>query len=726
MMRDEKRGLRLRKAKGSTDEDRSIFWADEGFSTVGVVLALLITLSLIFSAAQVYELNTTSAEVQEVADAAALAAENTVGEFYIVVTICDAITFTFSLTMLAALGLGIVCACIPPTAGLSKGFMDAAAKIKKARDSFYDSVQKSLDSLQKALPFIASAKAQQVLFANSGTDSGGAAYFGVAILAPWQSEESEALSFDESDEALESAEAEHEDLSDKASQAEQTAQEANKWKEQGYQHDSGSKDAYCMYERAAHLAGMDGQDNPYFSSVDTWSFKDALSRAQRYYQKRYEQERPKGSSTDEQANSALRKQFYAYAVEEVGKGYVNETESSFDANFPLLPKNTDEMRATSLYTNPIYPKTVNVQGLMTMHAWSGCPGMAGAQAAGTGSIQEMDGNAAFTTCPYCEFAPSSMGKVAAASSNIDNGFEYHYNEVAHAASEYEKARNAFDPLSLEVRQTATDLFDKLADGFSEACMKRIEVLPPGHWGAVALVASSGAAPTHFPSSFISGSTSESLGTRVALSAATLVRETSDEGKNVITSFLDGLVAQNGGFGAAKMVLELWSGLLGVYASGQEALSTAIEQVLGDIPLASASGLGTWAADGFEKLVSEVGFEAPDLSAKKAVLVNSYHVLEADDSGFSAALLSAKSAVSEYGGGIQGAISAIEGSAQDAIDSLTTDFEIATIVLLDGVVEIPITLSLPSFVSEGLTGMLHQGISQLSGIAGSWTGVRQWE
>ena len=66
----------------------SLFWAEEGFSTVGMVLALLISISLIFAAARVYEINSCSSRVQEVADAAALAAENTVGEFYLVAGIC--------------------------------------------------------------------------------------------------------------------------------------------------------------------------------------------------------------------------------------------------------------------------------------------------------------------------------------------------------------------------------------------------------------------------------------------------------------------------------------------------------------------------------------------------------------------------------------------------------------------------------------------------------------
>ncbi len=170
-----------------TPARQSFFWqerSDEGFSTVGMVLALLISLSLIFTCAKVYEVNTVSAQVQETADAAALAAENVVGEFYIVVTICDAVTFTLSLTALVVMGIGVVCACIPPTAALSKGLIDASAKINKARDSFYDSAQKSLETLQKALPFIATVKAQQVMAANSS--EGSSNFYGIVVLAPWE------------------------------------------------------------------------------------------------------------------------------------------------------------------------------------------------------------------------------------------------------------------------------------------------------------------------------------------------------------------------------------------------------------------------------------------------------------------------------------------------------------------------------------------------------------
>ena len=47
------------------------FHDEEGMTTVGMVLSLLVTLALVFSAGQAYRVGSASSEVQNVADAAA-------------------------------------------------------------------------------------------------------------------------------------------------------------------------------------------------------------------------------------------------------------------------------------------------------------------------------------------------------------------------------------------------------------------------------------------------------------------------------------------------------------------------------------------------------------------------------------------------------------------------------------------------------------------------------
>ena len=51
--------MRLKRKSG-----RGAFWDDDGgFSTLGMAVALLVTLSLVFSAAQVYRVSSASADI---------------------------------------------------------------------------------------------------------------------------------------------------------------------------------------------------------------------------------------------------------------------------------------------------------------------------------------------------------------------------------------------------------------------------------------------------------------------------------------------------------------------------------------------------------------------------------------------------------------------------------------------------------------------------------------
>ena len=142
---------------------RDVLFEKDGFSTLGMVVALLVTLSLLFSAARVYRVSSASADIQNVADAAALAAENEVAEFMIVVRVCDAVVLSLSLTGLASYGLGIVALCVPGAAGVGEKLIEMGGKVMDARDAFADKAANGLNQLQKALPFLAAANAGGVV-----------------------------------------------------------------------------------------------------------------------------------------------------------------------------------------------------------------------------------------------------------------------------------------------------------------------------------------------------------------------------------------------------------------------------------------------------------------------------------------------------------------------------------------------------------------------------------
>lgn len=217
----------------------------------------------------------------------------------------------------------------------------------------------------------------------------------------------------------------------------------------------------------------------------------------------------------------------------MAQAYVDDTGDSFKANFPHLPKNTEEMKNTTMYTSVLFP----ISGGNCMHAYSECPGCGGMS--GYGTLAQLD-SGSFTTCSYCKFSSSSLGSVAAASTSIDNGFEYHYKIVEEASKDYQKAMEESAPLKKKIKNFADGIFTKFKDLIKDIFNKRIYAKPPGSYGAIALAINTNSAPASkgFESSFVSNDSV--LGIRAAISASTLIEEESEEGKTVLNSIFDGM------------------------------------------------------------------------------------------------------------------------------------------------------------------------------------------
>ncbi len=708
-------------------QDRKSLLVDEqGVTTVGMALSLLITLALVFSGMQTYRIESAAAEVQDVADAAALSAENRIGEFMVVAQFCDAIVLSLTLTGLASTGLGVVAACVPPAASLSKGLIEAGSKMLDARDGFASRAASVLNKLQRALPYIAAASAANVAAANDD-ESLGSRYLGVALLVKTEGEPIEIGSSEAERDWANKVGQDAERIRQKAAEAEEKAKEANESKQRAYQHDCGNAPDYCMYERAEHLSGMSGEQNPYFSSIDTWSFSNALERARAYYQRRWQSEEPVSSDVEEQARSALRKLFYGYAVKQMESAYVHEDAEGFDAYFPHLPKNTAEMRKTTLYTSNAFPITAGGDSARMMHACETCPRAVGIVGWGSLALMESEG---MDVCPDCSFTAASMGKVASASTSIANGFEYHYEVVASEAERYRKALEELDGPRSEVKEEAGGLLDGFAELLGSAFDKRIAPQPPGRFGAIALVANVGTAPSATLGSPFVAAVGE-LGTRVAVSAATLLSEESDEGRDAINSLLDGFQRDGGGaMGAAGVLLDAWSHLLRAYTSGQQALSGGLQSALESIPLVGASGLGKWAADKLTSLVEGLGLQPADLRARKAVLVNSAYVAEQGDDSASQGYLAMKQRVVAAASGATDLFSMVLNDAQiqaiGQIESFGDSIEIASVELLGpGGPSFTVSLPVPHAAREFGIGAIKGFFERIRSLHAELVGEAVW-
>ncbi len=709
---------------------RNLFRDERGFTTTSMVLSLLITLALVFTGAQVYRVNSLSADVQDVADAAALAAENQVAEFMIIARFCDAVVLSLSLASLTALGLGIAALCTPVTAELSASLIEAGENLLKSRDQFSDRASKALDKLQEALPYFSAACAAGVAAANNTTDD--ARYLGIALLVPAKGKPIETETDEASEQLVDDIDENADDIREKAKEAEEAAKQAIKAKEEAFMLDCGAYPNRCLYERVEHLIGISGS---MFSSVDTWSFSVAFDRAKEYYAYRRYQDTPASDSAKDLASSELQKRFCAYTYDLLAsEGYVVDTADAFEANFPHAPSTIDQMKQTSLYTDKVYPITEEPfdggDPMPVMHAWAGCPGA-------TGDITEYESiyyldTAHLTTCTYCEFTVASMGSIAAASTSIDNGFQYYYEKIGALAEDYERETAKANEQKNAVKEKTSSLFDELTEAFKKAADKRIDVSPPGADGAIAFAVNVGmtSAAGPFSSGFVA--TGGTLGPRAAISASTLLDEGSDEGRNVINSLLDGLREGSGAVlaDAGGIVLDIWSSALMAYSNGVDAITNAIETGLSS-PLFqgshSPSGLGAWAAEKLRGLIKDVGLQPAELGALKPVLVNSAHVAAKDEGQVGSRLLAVKQRIVAHPVASTDLFSAMlteaEKAALDKVDGVGGEIEIGSIEFLGGDT---ITIPLPPAVKEFGVGAIQGIFDSLRAQHAETAEVRAWE
>lgn len=707
---------------------RNIFKDDQGFTTTSVVLALLITLALVFSSAQVYRINSASAQVQDVADACALAAENQIAKYMLIARACDAVILSLSLTSSVTLGVGVVALCIPSAQPLSARLIDAGKSMLDARDRFAESAASGLQKAQEYLPFMAAAAAEAV--ANANSEQGTSSYWAVALLIPSDGE-SVIASVDERAETAKKAIDQNADgVSRQAAEADAAASDAAEAKLRGFQRDCGDNPGYCMYERAQTLADLPAGENPLYESQDAWSFSVALERAKAYYRYRLQREAPANGSIAEQARSALRANFYRYACAQMDQAYVREGDDSFEANFPLLPSNTQEMMETSLAQEAVYPVTVDAEGTVTWHAFAGCPNAAGS--VGVSSINKIPED--YQPCSLCNFTAASMGDVAAASTSIENGFEYHYRAVAQAAQDYQKARQRLDPLSNQVKGTVRGLLDQLKALVADAGSMRLEPQPPGRYGALAFVANVRQQPANagFETAFVNAQ--GSLGPTAAVAAATLLDEHSQDGATAISSLLDG-VKQNGSAltGAGGIALDVWSHALSAYADGQNALLDGLEEGLNKVPLRTASGLGTWCADALRQTVRSAGLQPAEVEALKPVLVNSGHVASKSDSEAGQAYMTVKRQVYAHPLMSTDLFSSVltdaERQAIERIDAIGDSIPIASVELEGfegGIISVPITIPFPQEVGDGAKGLVSSALEELRSLYYEAREGRIWE
>lgn len=607
-----------------------LFIEDGAYTTLSSAVVILVVLTLLFSSAAAIWSMSRAGDTQAAADSGALAGANVVASYHTAATVVDASILSLGLAGFATIGTGLVAILIPGAELAAGDMVDTGIEIIKTRNKFAKSASKGLQIIEMALPYLVAARATQAV---SAQDTEGATYTGTALAVP-RTSESDFVALEGSEISTDVIKDTSKDLERAADELQKASEETAKAKERAWLADCGGSDpasvgsCSCMWERARSLAKLSDIENPHYASSVTWEPQVALDRAKAYYRLRLANEAPQGSSVETKAESAAREAFYTYASAEVNRAYITEDGDRTTSYIPLLPRNTDEVRATELYTDAAWPTSTN-DGKTYLHYGTSCPNYKKGTPGGLASVAAYDGQ---DKCNRCHFGVSSLGAVAAPSTSIENGFEYHFDEFKGALEDYVECRNK----ELELMRQTEDEADRAGNAFDEAIKalsgERPRIAPPGRNGVVAFAVSGAiSSPDELSSSF---NAAVRLGERGAISAAVLAPDDATAQNNVLSRFFSTLEERSGGVaGVLDGVMDVWGRLLVGYGDIQGSADELMGEMIDGLGGGSGAlgSIASWLGDTVSASVAALGLEPCDLRLRKPVLTDTANVIKSPGS-----------------------------------------------------------------------------------------------
>lgn len=607
-----------------------LFIEDGAYTTLSSAVVILVVLTLLFSSTAAIWSMSRAGDTQVAADSGALAGANVVSSYHTAATVVDASILSLGLAGFATIGTGLVAILIPGAELAAGDMVDTGIEIIKTRNQFAKSASEGLQKIETALPYLVAARAMQTV---SAQDTDSVTYTGTALAVP-RTSESDFVALEGSEISTDAIKKTSEDLERAADELQKASEETAKAKECAWLADCGGSDESavgsrsCMWERAKSLAKLSGIENPHYASSITWEPQVALDRARAYYRSRLASEAPQGSSVEMKAESAARKAFYTYASTEANRAYITEDGDKVSSYIPLLPRNSDEVRATELYTDTVWPTSTN-DGKTYLHYGASCPNYKKGTPNGFASVADYDGQ---DKCSKCHFGVSSLGAVAAPSTSIENGFEYHFDKFKDALEDYVDCRNN----ELELERQTEDEADRAGNAFEQAIKalsgERPRIAPPGRNGVVALAVSGDiSSPDELNSSF---NTAVKLGSRGAISAAVLAPDDATAQNNVLSRFFSTLEERSGGVaGVLDGVMDVWGRLLVGYGDIQGSADELMGEMIDDLGGGSGAlgSIASWLGDTVSASVAALGLEPCDLRLRKPVLTDSANVIKSPGS-----------------------------------------------------------------------------------------------
>ena len=607
-----------------------LFIEDGAYTTLSSAVVILVVLTLLFSSTAAIWSMSRAGDTQVAADSGALAGANVVSSYHTAATVVDASILSLGLAGFATIGTGLVAILIPGAEPVAGNMVDTGIEIIKTRNKFAKSASEGLQKIETALPYLIAARATQAV---SAQDTDNVTYTGTALAVP-RTSESDFAALEGSEISTDAIKDTSDDLERAAEELRKASEDTAKAKERAWLADCGGSDESsigkysCMWERAKKLAELSDSQNRHEKSSITWEPQIALDRAKTYYRQRLANEKPQGSSVEMKAQSAARKAFYAYAIEEVDRAYIKDDGERFSAYIPLLPRVPNEVRPTELYTDAAWPVSNN-DGRTYLHYGVECPVYQKGTPSGLASVADYDGR---DTCEACGFGVVTLGSALMPPSFIVNGFEYHFDKFKEALEDYVECRNK----ELELERQTEDEADRAGNTFDQAIKElsgeRPRIAPPGRNGVVAFAVTGAiSSPDELNSSF---NTAVRLGNRGAISGAVLAPDDATAQNNVLSRFFSTLKERSGGVaGVLDGVMDVWGRLLVGYGDIQGSADELMDEMIKGLGGGSGAlgSIASWLGDTVSASVAALGLEPCDLRLRKPVLTDSANVIKSPGS-----------------------------------------------------------------------------------------------
>lgn len=607
-----------------------LFIEDSAYTTLSSAVVILVVLTLLFSSTAAIWSMSRAGDTQVAADSGALAGANVVSSYHTAATVVDASILSLGLAGFATIGTGLVAILIPGAEPVAGNMIDTGIEIIKTRNKFAKSASEGLQKIETALPYLIAARATQAV---SAQDTDSVTYTGTALAVP-RTSESDFAALKGSEISTDAIKDTSDDLERAAEELRKASEDTAKAKERAWLADCGGSDESsigkysCMWERAKKLAELSDSQNRHEKSSITWEPQIALDRAKTYYRQRLANEKPQGSSVEMKAQSAARKAFYAYAIEEVDRAYIKDDGERFSAYIPLLPRVPNEVRPTELYTDAAWPVSNN-DGRTYLHYGVECPVYQKGTPSGLASVADYDGR---DTCEACGFGVVTLGSALMPPSFIENGFEHHFDKFKEALEDYVECRNK----ELELERQTEDEADRAGNTFDQAIKElsgeRPRIAPPGRNGVVAFAVTGAiSSPDELNSSF---NTAVRLGNRGAISGAVLAPDDATAQNNVLSRFFSTLKERSGGVaGVLDGVMDVWGRLLVGYGDIQGSADELMDEMIKGLGGGSGAlgSIASWLGDTVSASVAALGLEPCDLRLRKPVLTDSANVIKSPGS-----------------------------------------------------------------------------------------------